>query len=88
VKKFLSLGLAALTCPCHAPLLVVLLAGTALGGWLSQHLFFVFLAMTGVFILSLLYGFGSLSGRSTARKTEGHRASQPEVEQAWRGFET
>jgi mercuric ion transport protein len=86
VKKFLSLGLAALTCPCHALLLVALLAGTALGGWLSQHLLVVFLAMTGVFILSLLYGFGNLSGQRAVTQGEGHRASKPESEKAWRGF--
>ncbi len=79
-KKYLSLGLAALTCPCHAPILVAVLAGTALGGWVSQHLGVVILAMAGIFILSLLYGLRASRSQSVA-------PSEPETETegAWRG---
>ena len=55
-KRDLSLGLAMVTCPCHVPILLGVLAGTALGGWLQQYTPVVFLAMGGVFILSLYYG--------------------------------
>jgi hypothetical protein len=33
--------LAALTCPCHLPLLAVLLAGTAGGAIVSEHLYLI-----------------------------------------------
>jgi mercuric ion transport protein len=55
-KRVLRLGLAIVTCPCHVPVLVGLLAGTALGGWLQQHLLVAFLAMSGVFVLTLCHG--------------------------------
>lgn len=52
----MSLGLAAATCPCHLPIAVGLLAGTAFGAWLHQHSVVVALVMLGVFITALLYG--------------------------------
>lgn len=55
-KSLLSLGLAALACPCHLPLVLGLFAGTTLGLWMSQHTFVVMLVMLGVFAASLLYG--------------------------------
>ena len=55
-KRVLSLGLAIVTCPCHIPILLVLLAGTALGAWLRQYMLVAFLAMSGVFGIALYYG--------------------------------
>jgi mercuric ion transport protein len=55
-KRVLSLGLAIVTCPCHVPILLGILAGTALGAWLRQYLLVAFLAMSGVFVLTLYYG--------------------------------
>jgi mercuric ion transport protein len=57
-KHYLSLGLALLTCPCHLPLLIIALAGTTFGAWLSQYTVVVSLAMIGIFVLALLYGIG------------------------------
>jgi mercuric ion transport protein len=56
-KPYLSVGIAILTCPCHLPLLAAVLAGTALGGWLSQYTLVAILGMTGIFILAVLYSF-------------------------------
>ena len=58
---YLGLGLALLTCPCHLPLLLALLAGTALGAWLSQHVLLALLAMSGLFALALLHGSRGLA---------------------------
>ena len=55
-KRVLSLGLAIVTCPCHIPILLVLLAGTALGAWLQHYIVVAILAMSGVFVLTLYYG--------------------------------
>ena len=65
-KSLLSLGLAALACPCHLPLVLILLAGTTLSAWMSQHSVVVTLVMLGVFIVSLLYGLGGLSRQDIA----------------------
>lgn len=58
-KSLLSLGLAALACPCHLPLVLGLLAGTTLGAWMNQHTLVVILMMLGVFVVSLRYGMRS-----------------------------
>ena len=55
-KRVLSLGLALVTCPCHVPILLGLLAGTVLGAWLRPYLLVAFLTMSDVFILTLYYG--------------------------------
>ena len=55
-KRVLSLGLAIVTCPCHVPILLGLLAGTVLGAWLRQYILVASLAMGGVFVLTLYYG--------------------------------
>ena len=52
----LSLGLALVTCPCHVPILLGLLAGTVLGAWLRPYMLVAFLTMSGVFVLTLYYG--------------------------------
>lgn len=46
-------ALAALTCPCHAPLFALLLAGTAAGVFLNEYLGIVVALMSVVFLLSL-----------------------------------
>ena len=56
LKAYLLLGLAVVTCPCHLPLLLAILAGTALAGALSQYLAVAFAAFTIIFALSLSYG--------------------------------
>jgi mercuric ion transport protein len=46
-------ALAALTCPCHVPLLALLFAGTAAGAFLDQHLSTVLALMSVVFVPAL-----------------------------------
>lgn len=45
--------LAALTCPCHLPLLVIALAGTTAGAFLSAHWGVVAVALVAVFSFSV-----------------------------------
>lgn len=56
LKAYLLLGLAVITCPCHLPLLLAILAGTALTGAINPYLGVAFVAMTVIFVVSLLYG--------------------------------
>lgn len=53
MRRSLLLGLAALTCPCHLPLLAALLAGTAQGGFLADNLPLALVAFGSLFGLSL-----------------------------------
>jgi mercuric ion transport protein len=45
--------LAVLSCPCHSPILAVVLAGTGAGASLGEHGAIVAIALTGLFVLSL-----------------------------------
>jgi mercuric ion transport protein len=46
-------GLAVLSCPCHLPILAIVLAGTGAGVFLGEHGAIVAIALTGLFVLSL-----------------------------------
>ena len=45
--------LAALTCPCHLPILAVVLAGTSAGAFIGQHWGIAAATLTGLFVLFL-----------------------------------
>ncbi len=60
VKGYLLLGLAIVTCPCHLPLLLAVLAGTSVAGVLSQHFGLTVLALTLIFVPALLLGLRAL----------------------------
>jgi len=59
-KGYLLLTTAALTCPCHLPFYLALLAGTGLTGVLSQHLWITGIALTAIFLISLHFGLKTL----------------------------
>lgn len=52
-------ALAALTCPCHLPVLALLLSGTAVGALITQHM--VLVVMVGV---ALFGTFAALAVRA------------------------
>jgi mercuric ion transport protein len=63
------LGLAFVTCPCHLPILVAVLAGTSLGAYLRDNWVVAGIALTGVFVISLLLGLQWIgSGQKRPRK--------------------
>lgn len=62
LKGYLLLGLAFITCPCHLPLLLAVLAGTGLAGVLSRHFGVAFLLLTVIFVASLFLGLRALKG--------------------------
>jgi mercuric ion transport protein len=45
-------AIAVLTCPCHLPILLVVLGGTALGAVVSEHLGLAVIALTVLFVTS------------------------------------
>ena len=45
--------LAILTCPCHAAMLVIVLAGTAVGSFLAAIQAYIYLGFTLVFVVGL-----------------------------------
>jgi len=50
------LGTAFITCPCHLPIYLLLLGGTALGGYLAENKILAAVALTLVFGASLVSG--------------------------------
>jgi len=62
IDSYLFAALALVTCPCHLPIWIAVLAGTTAGAFLSEHWIISALALTGLFVLSLarvLRGFGA-----------------------------
>lgn len=50
-RAYLWTGLAVITCPCHIPILVVVLSGTAFGAFLSEHFGVALLVLTVLFVV-------------------------------------
>ena len=50
------MAIAALTCPCHVPICLAILGGTALGAFLQENLLLFILALTGIFVVALRRG--------------------------------
>lgn len=73
LKGYLLLGLAAVTCPCHLPILLVVLAGTGLAGALSQHFGLIFLVLSAVFVGSLFLGLRTMK----RGERQGNEARRP-----------
>ena len=55
-KRCLHLAIAAVTCPCHVPIYVAILGGTAAGALLQENLLLFILALTVIFFLALRKG--------------------------------
>lgn len=55
--------LAALTCPCHLPVLALLLSGTAAGAMLSAHTGVAALVLAVLFVLFLAAALRAFRGR-------------------------
>ena len=53
IGSYLFAALALVTCPCHLPIWIAVLAGTTAGAFLSEHWVISALALTGLFVLSL-----------------------------------
>ncbi|MBI4591660.1 MAG: mercury resistance protein [Candidatus Rokubacteria bacterium] len=67
LKGYLLLGVAFVTCPCHLPLLLAVLAGTGLAGALSQYFGLAFVALSVIFAVSLFWGLKALKGGQQGR---------------------
>lgn len=69
LKGYLLLGLAVVTCPCHLPILLAILAGTGLAGGLGQYFSVAFLVLTVIFVASLIFGLGTMTKGDFQRRT-------------------
>ncbi len=69
LKGYLLLGVAFVTCPCHLPILLVVLAGTGVAGILSQYFGIAVLGLSVVFLASLLLSLKSLKSDKQEGRT-------------------
>lgn len=56
--------LAALTCPCHLPILATVLAGTTVGAFIGDHWGIAAVALAGLFFLSLARAIRAFRGNA------------------------
>lgn len=56
--------LAVLTCPCHLPILAAVLAGTTAGAFIGAHWGIAAVALTGLFVLSVMRVLRTFKGKS------------------------
>ena len=68
VMTYVMGAIAVLTCPCHLPILLLLLSGTTAGAFLSQNLGIAFLLLLPVFLL--IVGGNPASGGSRSAGTQ------------------
>jgi mercuric ion transport protein len=68
-KGYWLLVTAALTCPCHLPIFLALLAGTTLGAVLRQNVGLVLLGLTVYFVFALMQGLKMLDRQRGRRET-------------------
>lgn len=71
---YLLLATAALTCPCHLPLLLAILGGTVLATFLEQHVTWAIVGLGIYFLFSLHMGL-KLIGQQ--KRVHGSRAGEP-----------
>lgn len=57
-------AVAVLTCPCHLLILTAVLAGTTAGAFIGEHWIVAALALSGLFILSVMRLLRAFRGRS------------------------
>ncbi|OWT65578.1 broad-spectrum mercury transporter MerE [Candidimonas nitroreducens] len=64
INGYLGGALAVLTCPCHLPILAVVLAGTTAGAFVGEHWGIAALTLTSLFVLSVTRLLRAFRGRS------------------------
>jgi len=55
-KGYINLAIAALTCPCHLPIYLVIFGGTALGVFLRNNILLLIFGLAAIFLLTLTRG--------------------------------
>lgn len=74
--RYLMAALAVLTCPCHLPILLAVLGGTAAGAALSQYVGLALVAMTLLFLASAWAAIRLFAGQNRTREETGARRTR------------
>ncbi len=68
IKSVVLGTLALVACPCHLPLLLVVLAGTSGGAWVGQNQGLVYGVATAVFAVSLYLLWRQTTAEGAAKR--------------------
>ncbi|CAM3433663.1 broad-spectrum mercury transporter MerE [Burkholderia gladioli] len=74
ITGYLWGALAVLTCPCHLPILAIVLAGTTAGAFIGEYWGIAALTLTGLFVLSVTRLLRAFKDRSCALPIETNHA--------------
>ena len=80
LRTRLAAALAVIACPCHVPLLLVLLAGTTFGAGLASYTGLLYGVMTAVFVGALVFLFARTNRTSDAPSTPPAPAAEERCE--------
>ncbi|MFQ5851897.1 MAG: mercury resistance protein [Candidatus Binatia bacterium] len=68
LKGYVNLAIAALTCPCHVPIYLLILGGTAFGVFLRDNVLLLILGLTVIFLPTLFRGLKLVNEEKEQRK--------------------
>src|SRR5258708_3989074 len=75
VKYYVTASLAFLTCPCHIPILLFLLAGTAAGAFLARDVWVVLAIVLPIFLYSIITAMRSFELKGDGDKPIANKES-------------
>ncbi len=68
-KGYVNLVIAGLTCPCHVPIILAVLGGTAFGAFLRNNILMLIVTLTAIFFFTLFKGIKLIN--QTKERSEG-----------------
>ncbi len=68
-KGYVNLAIAALTCPCHVPIYLAILGGTAYGVFLKDNIFLIIAGLAVIFLITLSRGLKLVNEEKEQRES-------------------
>ncbi len=71
-KGYVNLVIAGLTCPCHLPIILAVLSGTAFGAFLWNNILLLILTLTAIFLFTLFKGLKLINQTKERSESSDH----------------
>jgi len=72
LKGYVNLVIAGLTCPCHVPIIIAVLGGTAFGAFLRNNILLLILTLTAIFLFTLFKGLKFINHTKERSESSDH----------------
>ncbi len=72
LKGYVNLVIAGLTCPCHLPIILAVLGGTAFGAFLRNNILLLILILTAIFLFTLFKGLKLINQTKERSESSDH----------------